>query len=57
MTKLEHFEKSARAMERSRWLGRQSAAICEEGMEQVEKTRDLLKELGQKLQLAGDRNA
>ena len=45
MTKLEHFDESTRAMERSRWLGAQSVAIHERGQIAIRESRKLLSEI------------
>ena len=45
MTKLEHFNESARAMERGKWLGVQSVSIHERGQIAIRESRKLLSEI------------
>ena len=45
MTKLEHFNQSARAMERGKWLGVQSVSIHERGQIAIRESRKLLSEI------------
>lgn len=45
MTKLDHFDQSARAVARSRILGAQSIAVHERGQVAIRETRKLLNEI------------
>ena len=45
MTKLDHFDQSARALARSRVLGAQSVVVHERGQAVIRETRKLLSEI------------